>query len=141
MISEALHTIPLLRLFPGLPRRTFSSFTCFFGGILLFAYARPKRRDGGCERRVIEGRSCDSNAGPAAIPERREIVELKTRLMRREIGVLASCDTNVANWCLRVSEYKEFEVSVRCGPWICDRHLTCVYRTIVVQERKMCAQL
>jgi hypothetical protein len=30
-------TIPLFKLLPGLPSRTFSSFTAFFGGIFFFA--------------------------------------------------------------------------------------------------------
>jgi hypothetical protein len=97
MGSEALHTIPLLRLFPGLPKRTFSSLICFLGGILFFAYVRLWAREGGRDRRVMLTRSCASNAGPAASSEIGRKEELKWRLIRRRGGVLATCDTDVAN--------------------------------------------
>lgn len=38
-------TIPLFRLLPGRPKRTFSSLTAFLGGIFFFfAYARVEER-------------------------------------------------------------------------------------------------
>jgi hypothetical protein len=54
-------------------------------------------------------RSCASNAGPAANSELWKKVELKGRLMRRRGGVLAGCDTNVANRFLLFSEKRDKE--------------------------------
>jgi hypothetical protein len=57
-------TMPLFKLLPGLPRRSFSSLTAFLGGIfllLLFAYARSgvveKKRTGEEKARKVVGHS------------------------------------------------------------------------------------
>lgn len=69
-----VHTIPLFKLLPGLPSRTFSSLTAFFGGIFLdFAYVRTNVsvtfRDWATS---MKQRAVANDAEPAAREEKME---------------------------------------------------------------------
>ena len=93
---SAERTIPLLRLLPGRPSRIFSSFTAFFGGILLLLLLTTVRTGLAKGVRMGEGRklhrtrvvSC--NAVPAArFVKRAE--EAKGRHVSWMVDSLAAC--------------------------------------------------
>lgn len=78
---KALHTIPLFRLLPGLPSRTFSSLTAFLGAIFfLLANVRTEVRGRGEEATDQQVRRyAVANAGPAADGPEKWVGEVKKK--------------------------------------------------------------
>ena len=90
MESRIIRTIPLFKLLPGRPRSTFFSSSFFLGGILLRCLGEDVAKLRVVQ--VIEGslmESADagwrriSNAGPAALGESVQRLELKREGMLR----------------------------------------------------------
>jgi hypothetical protein len=80
--------MPLLRLLPGRPRRTFFSLTSFLGAIFFFLVllAKLRRERGWWERRVV------AKGRPAARMEQRVSGEWKRRKVN-EAGILRLGET------------------------------------------------
>ena len=93
---SASHTIPLLRLLPGRPSRTFSCLTSFFGGIFLLLLAKRTVLCEGCAWTLnaeLEGRA--GRAGTKRVSCAEDVKAELAALVVRENGEKRMEETSV----------------------------------------------